>query len=198
MKAQQRFFIGFMMGANLSQLDGDNHQGYKKLGLQAGAKIIGRVTENIHLSTEILYTQLGSQFREGRGFQRPLEVIQLDYMTIPLIITKHFHRTRITKDHVYHRFNVSAGFAYSRLIHADINENELDPIDYSAASFFFNNNDFSVQFGGGFFINKHLGMEGRASVSFNRIFDNAQHPEINTGIVLLRNYYLMARIIYIL
>ncbi|MEO1513560.1 MAG: porin family protein [Bacteroidota bacterium] len=196
--AQQRFYVGFILGGNLTQLDGDGAQGYDKLGLQAGTKILGRLQENIYLSTEILYTQKGSNFefkKNGRTFKQSID---LNYISVPLIFTKRFRRIRVSPDHVYHRLSFSVGFAYSRLLNTEINETEDDDIDFTASSFFYNNNDFSMQLGGGIAVNKHLEFEARASISFNRIYDQREHPELLTGVVLLRNYYLMARIVYIL
>ncbi len=57
----QRFNGGILAGGNVSQLDGDNNDGYNKFGYQAGAFVSLKVSQHSSFQMEMEYIQKGSR-----------------------------------------------------------------------------------------------------------------------------------------
>jgi hypothetical protein len=99
---QNSRFRGYpVLGLNLSQVDGDNHVGFTKVGLQGGAGVFVMLDKNsrVSLSMEILYNQKGARTNPGR---KPVERLTLHYVDVPLQLSYH------DRD----RMIFSAGLAY--------------------------------------------------------------------------------------
>ena len=56
----QRFHLGAMGGINISQIDGDDLQGYDKVGWTFGIRSVAVIDESLNFSTELLYSERGS------------------------------------------------------------------------------------------------------------------------------------------
>ncbi len=130
-KAQR--FTGFAaLGANFSQIEGDDVHGFYKVGANGGLGVSVALNpkETWHLSLELLYTQKGSRKTNTPGYfdttkygssmflnidkTKPFNpktkcIIELDYVQIPLLV------------HYEDRFSgctFGLGFAWSRLVRA--------------------------------------------------------------------------------
>lgn len=107
----QVFKAGIAAGGNLTQVDGDELYGFKKLGLNAGPMVVlpfGK-DKKWSVSIETLFNQKGSYQKNVNYFSDSLDgffKLVLDYADIPVLI--HF------KDKDF--LNVGTGFSYGRLV----------------------------------------------------------------------------------
>lgn len=85
------FFGGPVLGANFTQVDGDNYAGYHKAGINVGGIVFTRFAERFAASLEILYTQKGSRGHAPiRSNSSTYEIqqygIALDYAEVPVML----------------------------------------------------------------------------------------------------------------
>lgn len=107
----QTFTGGLILGANFTQVDGDNYAGYHKTGLNTGGIVFANLAENFAVSMEILYSQKGSRAhqtqRSNTGLFTILKYnIDLNYAEVPIMLNY------VDKK----RFFAGAGVSYSQLV----------------------------------------------------------------------------------
>ena len=100
-------------GMNLSQVDGDEIYGFKKVGLNMGAAAIMPFGKNFSMSIETIFSQKGAQQSDQYKTEDSLGntltgayKIKLDYLEVPIL----FHYT--DQD----RVTVGGGFSYGGLV----------------------------------------------------------------------------------
>ena len=113
----QRFLGALSLGMNLSQVDGDEEYGFKKVGLNVGPAVILPLGKNKKwsITMELLYSQIGSREKskyaavdsisDTTGYYDGYR-LNLNYLQIPLIV--HFTDKRIISG--------GAGFCYGQLV----------------------------------------------------------------------------------
>lgn len=74
-----------ILGANASQITGDDLAGYNKLGLNAGFGVHFMFTEKISTSITLLYSQKGSKSQLNQNNAGNQRKILLDYVEIPVL-----------------------------------------------------------------------------------------------------------------
>jgi hypothetical protein len=112
---QRTFSATIIAGLNASQIDGDETAGYRKIGLNIGARADILFAERWQAGFEILFSQQGSQSQLIKGFPRKY-YCHLNYIEVPILI--HFKDWEITneKNQTYHRFHFGVGASYNRLM----------------------------------------------------------------------------------
>lgn len=123
------------LGGNLSQVDGDECYGYKRIGAHVGAGAMIPFGKKWDASMEVLFNQKGAfqneQYRDtiGTNIFTGEYKLRLNYVEIPVLV--HF----TDKDLV----TIGTGFSYGRLI-------SMNEIEHGEATNFkgYNSNDFSV------------------------------------------------------
>lgn len=170
--AQPRFRAGAIVGLTASQIDGDLSAGYNKLGLQAGLRVIGRLTERTDASLEFLFSQRGAQ-REliQNKYGDPQYPFSLNYVEVP--IQWHFKDWLVEgedESENYYKVSFNAGFSYARLIGSRVKDKEENPF-YGLIPDYLNKNDFSFVLGFNFFANRHLGFTVRYNRSIGYMYD---------------------------
>jgi len=105
------FNAGLVGGANFTQVDGDYYAGYHRVGINAGGIIYTRISNNLQLSLEILYSQKGShsdreRYTLDKNYLISKYDINLHYAEVPLMLSV-FDK---------HRSHFGAGLSFSRLI----------------------------------------------------------------------------------
>lgn len=106
----QAFLGAFSLGANISQIDGDELFGYKKFGLNGSASAIYPFHKNWQTSVEIQFSQKGAyqkypvELDPTKGL--PYYDLRLNYLEVPLLI--HF----VDKN----RVSIGTGIQYGRLV----------------------------------------------------------------------------------
>jgi hypothetical protein len=108
---QNTFFGGPVVGANFTQVDGDNYAGYHKAGLNVGGIVFMRLDEMFAASMEILYSQRGSRsngvkISNFQTYQIQKYGLDLDYAEVPIMI--HIFDKR--------RSHASIGLSYAQLV----------------------------------------------------------------------------------
>jgi hypothetical protein len=88
----QHFNGGLLAGASATQVDGDGHGGYNRLGGIAGAWVSYSINQNIYLRTELKFIQKGSykKFSDEFGGILGLYSLRLNYVEMPFLIEYHF------------------------------------------------------------------------------------------------------------
>lgn len=162
----QRFQGMFIGGGNLSQIDGDEVYGFRRLGFNTGVGVLAPLgkTGKWQLSLEVLYSQKGAR-ETGDPFHYDC---RLHYIDLPLMI--HFHDVK-------GGWTFGLGFQYARLL--EINENwnlPNPPIQYMERpknpipNFLYN--DFDLIAGIRFKVWKRLKMDIRYQYSLTAIREN--------------------------
>lgn len=152
---ERTFYGGPVVGANFTQVDGDNYAGYYKTGLNVGGIIYAKFGQRFAASMEILYSQKGSRGHKSQKVNYTKDVyiqkygIALNYAEIPLML--HIHDNR--KSH----FGV--GLSFSQLVSASEtlqtnNTKYNDTID--VARYPFKRNDLNLLVGVNLRLNKGL------------------------------------------
>ncbi len=190
----ERFKAGLIAGFNISQLDGDQYMGFDKLGAHFGARGVVIVSPRFEISTEILFSQKGSKFEDPANVSRDkIQKINLNYMEVPIMLN---FLGNYSKERDLFRSNFGLGISIGRLIGTDIEENQSDMINFSDAVDLFNKSDISALFGYTYYINHHIGLGFRVSVSMNLTYDGIENPLPENELRLLRNYLVSGRAIY--
>lgn len=88
---ERTFRGGLAGGLNFSQVDGDRYFGYHKPGVHLGGFVQMRMSENMHLQMDLLYTQKGSHGNAVAetpiaGTQVSLCHIGLSYVELPFVV----------------------------------------------------------------------------------------------------------------
>jgi hypothetical protein len=136
---KRTFSATIIAGLNASQIDGDNTAGYRKIGLNVGARAGVILSEKWESSFEILFSQQGAQSQLIKGIPRAFKC-QLNYISVPLLI--HFKDWEIVNanNQLYQRFWFGAGISYNRLMGGYIDDlnGKIFVADITANPFFKN------------------------------------------------------------
>jgi hypothetical protein len=161
------FYGGLLLGANLSQVDGDSYAGYHKAGLNVGGIMYAHLADKLAASIEILFSQKGSRGHKlqesGVGNLLTKYIIDLNYADIPIQIN-YFDRR---KSHF------GAGFSYSHLITSKeiIETNPPDP-GLQDRNYPFRKSDINFIMGGNLHLVKGLFLNLRFQYSLIAIRKN--------------------------
>lgn len=167
-KAQaQRFKAGVIIGANLSQIDGDKSDGYLKLGITGGLRGAAIITEKIDLSIELLFDQRGS--RSQKIFDTnffPFKITN-NYISVPVVFN---YQDWLDESEGFYKLHFHTGLSYGRLLNTQIDDEDINSI-FVEASQYFNRDDFGILLGATFYINQHIAVTGRFSRSLLPLYD---------------------------
>ncbi len=125
-----------ILGMNLSQVDGDEVYGFKKVGLNIGAGVLIPFAKNWDVSFEALYTQKGAKQKAqyNDSINNGAYRINLNYVEVPVLIMY------TDKEFI----SAGAGFAWGRLV--GVKEWKHGRLEEGTTlnSGVYNKNDFSV------------------------------------------------------
>lgn len=153
-------------GMNISQVDGDEIYGFKKVGLNVGLGAIMPFGKGFSVSIETLYSQKGANQKDqysrtdsSGNLLTGAYKLKLDYLEVPIL----FHYT----DH--DRISIGGGFSYGGLVHLkEWEHNELVETT-TLSSGVYSNSDISVIADLRFKIYKRLKFNIRYSYSMVKI-----------------------------
>lgn len=207
-KIKHRFNAGFILGGNLSQVDGDLYTGFDKAGLRSGLKGAMYLNDRLDLVVGFLYNQKGSRFEGPKGYvtaRSKVRKIHFDYMEVPLLLS-----IQLGDDpRDGQGYTLETGFSFARMINYDIAETVYDPdrvVSYDAYANDFNPNEFNLLLGMNYFFNSHFGIGFNYTIQLNKVFDNPLERDLSlsgafrndpaTRVSLLRNYQIAVQVIY--
>ncbi len=192
-KNQNRFNAGVVLGANLSQIDGDLFTGFNKLGIRGGLEGTIYLNKYFDVVAGLLYVQKGSKTNSNVTFAGdipPNTEIKLDYMEVPFLLSVKFGNKDQTG------YTVEAGFSYARLINSQINSTEFpDKVSYSELIDKFNSNEINIVLGFNFLFSERFDIGILTEFQLNKLYESnhtedtrtANSPGIPT-IDFMRNY----------
>lgn len=178
----QKFGGGITLGFNASQIDGDDLAGYHKIGWNSGLNTSYNLSEPWQLNVDFLFSQRGSQSQLIPDDGETLRKITLNYVELPVYIA---YQDWLTEDDFY-KVQGFAGLSAGRLFSV---KNALGDDDINSDNFL--KNDLSYILGAKFMFTEHLGMTGRYTRSFIKMYKN---PE--DGSKSLLGYFLNFSLFY--
>ena len=113
--AQRTFSATIVAGFNASQIDGDNTAGYRKPGLNLGARAGVILSKRWETSFEILFSQQGAQSLLIKGVPRSFKC-HLNYISVPFLVYFKDWEIVNANNQLYQRFWFGAGISYNRLM----------------------------------------------------------------------------------
>lgn len=125
-----------ILGMNLSQVDGDEVYGFKKVGLNVGAGVLVPIAKNWDVSFEALFTQKGANQKAlyNDSINNGAYRINLNYVEVPVLIMY------TDKEFI----SAGAGFSWGRLVGVKEWKNGRLVEGTTLNSGVYNKNDFSV------------------------------------------------------
>ena len=108
----QHFKGQLVAGLNFSQLDGDNLQGFDKLGLHGGMRISRDLTKSTGMAIELLINQKGSATSIKFGSPGIDQRISLDYLSVPVLF---YVNEWYLEDWQLHKILIEGGLIFNRL-----------------------------------------------------------------------------------
>ncbi len=174
---QRRFSASVVLGANVSQIDGDGEAGFNQLGLNAGGRANIYLAKRWDISTEILFSQKGSQSDFVRGVPRNMQC-RLNYVEIPVQVNfKDWEISDIDNGGSYMRMVFGAGLSYGRLLggYSVIGGAEQDMAQFKTS-------DISILFSGTAYLNRHWGINiGWSRSVISTTVNSPANPWLNSS-----------------
>lgn len=156
-------FIGTaVVGANVSQIDGDNLLGWDKIGINAGMRLGYNIADKTNLAIEFLYSQRGSapSISSGSDFGS----IDLKYIEIPLLVE---YNDWYLEEDDYYKVGIEGGLSYGNLFSVN-SSNSFVPIDLDG----YKKHDISYTLGARYSFTKHIAGVFRFSQTIGNIYAN--------------------------
>lgn len=187
--AQESIFgLHAVLGANASQISGDQLAGFDKVGLHGGLRGTVDLTEKAGLSVELLYSGRGSRPDIFNDVADPDINITLRYLELPVYLT---YADWYDEEKGYHQAYAAGGFSYGRLIEASTFDHfNTGDADFDLLVKEFSSNDFSWLLGFGFRLSNHFIITARYSRSITLLL-NARKKDLNAS--SLRPFFLTFR-----
>lgn len=179
----QSFKGGLIGGINASQINGDSHAGFDKVGLHLGLKVSRSFRDKMDLSVELLYSERGST--TDRNIGDPF-TIRVNYVEIPVLVAL---KDWLKDD--YHKMHFEFGGSVGRIIKSEVSDIISDrPLED------LNNTDISGIVGATWFRSSQLGFSFRYTHSVIPLRKGKTSlPEPQSQ---YRGYFLSLRVIYFL
>lgn len=136
------FYGGINVGANLSEIIGDDYHGYHKLGVNLGGVVFAHLSDRLAASMEINYSQKGS--RGGRDIYSPnagsmFEKYYLDLNYVAVPIQLHYF--------VIRQMSIGVGVSYAQLLKAKEDVITDPPYNIDQNNLHFSQKDYTYMFG---------------------------------------------------
>lgn len=197
---KQRFRASLLAGFNLSQMDGDNYNGFDKFNPQFGIGGTAVINRQSEIGIELLYHSKGARTESDprRVINTKDRSVDLSYVEVPIYFR---HNRRETFPTVY----FEGGGAFARLIDVKIDEPAVvqDGLILSGLESDLQANELSLLLGIGYQFTEHIGARFRYSFALTRVYSTADlseeaalQIEQERGVMQLRNYYISLAAFY--
>lgn len=182
-----RFTATIIAGACFSQIDGDEDGGFSKVGFNGGVRGGIRFGKAWELAVEILFAQKGSYV----DFIN--KTYHLDYAEVPVLFYyKDWKAKDRNSNREYRRIMAGAGFAYGRLINANIRQYG-NPVEVGHPGYAdFLPNDFSIVLDANVFITRQWGV----GIRWTRSLATILRQPIRQGATFAINRTIVARVVF--
>ncbi len=193
-----RFGTGAFFGYNLSQIDGDDMQGYDLPGINFGIRGIAYLMPKLEFHTELSYSQQGSQSKNYNDNIKAGRQLKLDYggITGIIAINDWFHPVK-----EYYRFQLTAGTSLKRVVRTSIKDESRSNIrstNFNDVFPYLESTDFAMILGANFLLARKLGLSFRYNRSLNKILDadKVQMYFEKKQLYSMKGYFLSANVFY--
>ncbi|NJN33315.1 MAG: PorT family protein [Saprospiraceae bacterium] len=113
--AQNRFKAGLIVGINAAQINGDNQDGYNKLGLSLGIRGGFDVAETADLTVELFYNNKGAKLTDANAKNNQLFLPNVNIHQADVIIMfNKYLRPKNPEDQAQTMFHI--GLSYGRIL----------------------------------------------------------------------------------
>jgi Outer membrane protein beta-barrel domain len=203
--AQARFKATAFAGINLSQIDGDEQDGYRKPGLSLGINGSIFINPAFDISTELMYSTKGAALTGNiNADQRNtyFSTFDLKYSEIALL-TNFYLKPNSSK--TYYTRSIHLGFSYGRLLQSATSiyrGNQLQPLAESNIVSQYNPHDVSVIVGWSQLFTQRLGITLRHTTSLTTLYRydstilDANDKPKERVFKYLRPYFLSCHVFY--
>ncbi|HAV24696.1 MAG TPA: hypothetical protein DCX01_00835 [Bacteroidetes bacterium] len=155
----QSFGAQLALGANFSQVDGDQLGGYNKLGANVGVQINREINDIWQAAFEIRYSMKGAKKVIDPDAPPTFSLkLNYQYIEVPLLVKY----TRFDKVTVYGGPSVGMNIVSKREENGI--ESEVDELDFL---------EFGLNLGGTYHLTEKIGIDLRHSYSFLSVTDNS-------------------------
>jgi hypothetical protein len=183
-QTEQHFRAGVAAGVNLSQIEGDEQQGYHKVGVSIGAKGAYCFKPNFDVSAELLYNARGCRdnpfAQKGLADTRSL-TSNLNYADI--LIAANFHFVP-NEANTFYRQSLQVGVSYGRLLSSSVTVSGGSFQSTILENHILNSlskDDIAFVVGYSFFFTPRLGITAKHGFSLTPIYDGFKTP-VPTGL----------------
>ena len=200
--AQARFKATAMLGVNLSQIDGDRQEGYRKRGISLGLDGSIYLRPDFDISTQLLYNAKGAK-PDLDDIGRPNMVhsdFSLRYSEIAVLLNYHYNPS---SSKTYYTNSLFAGLSYGRLLKSTtsmILNNQRESNLETNISSQFNPHDFSFIVGWSQLFTPRIGVSFRFTRTINTLYENPNYRFLTGGSGLtfekMKPYFLSFHIFY--
>ena len=176
-QTEQHFRAGIAAGINFSQINGDNQEGYHKLGLSAGVKGAYCFKPNFDISTELLYNSRGcrpnpSESEQSLAARSSLLTATLNYADVLLAANFHFSPR---SDYAFYRQSLQIGLSYGRLLSSSVQVLRGKSADIMLENNIqekFRKDDIGFVVGYSWFVTSRLGVTTKHTFSLREVYVN--------------------------
>jgi len=182
-----------IFGGNLTQVDGDEIYGFKKLGFNLGAAAIMPLNEKqtLNISVETLFSQKGSYQKYPFAYDTtdyPYYNLNLNYLEVPILF-------QYTDKKI---ISFEGGFSWGRLVSLKEIEHGSD-LNWSKQQWPYSREDWNLVAGLRFRIHNKWHLNVRYAYSFKKIRTRAYTDEIGqewernqyNNVITFRLYYIL-------
>lgn len=198
--AQSLFKATILGGLNMSQVDGDKQQGFRKPGMSIGLSGSIFVQPDFEISTELLYNEKGSKPNPNKGIEKTnlFSTFSLQYSEIALLA--HYHYSPNSSKSYYVQ-SLYAGLSYGRLLKSStsIVQNNLPYTKLeSEVTSKFNRHDFSFIVGWSYLFTERIGISMRYTSTMNFLYTNPDYrfASNEAGFEHLKPYFVSFHLFY--
>lgn len=198
--AQNRFKATILGGLNMSQIDGDKQQGYRKPGLSLGLNGSIFIRPDFDISTELLYNQKGAKPKATGEFNAntSYSTFTYHYSEVALLGNYYFNPNNARS---YYKNSIHIGFSYGRILKSSIKITRNN-VPFTALETDVSKNydpkDVSFIVGWSQLITSRLGVTIRHTSSINFLYKNSNYDFVynGNGFEHLRPYFLSFQVFY--
>lgn len=200
--AQARFKATALAGINMSQIDGDKQQGYRKAGVSLGLNGSVFIRPDFDVSAELLYNQKGAKPNSNgttiSDSKYSLGTFSFHYSEVALLANYYYNPN---KSKTYYTQSLHVGLSYGRLLKSSIsiikNNVPFTQLE-SEVTNHYNPHDFSFIVGWSQLISPKIGITIRHTSSINFLYKNPNYDFVynGEGYDHLKPYFLSFHLFY--
>jgi Outer membrane protein beta-barrel domain len=204
-QAQSRFRATVIGGVNLSQIDGDLQQGYRKKNLSVGLSCAAVFKPDLDVSAELFYNPRGARPSPEGSPQSSKLFATMNFQYADAVMLFNFHSfPHKTKD--FYRQTLKLGFSYGRLLKSGIDikyNGRVAQTEYEQELLKgLKKDDISLVVGAAWQFNPRWGVMLRHTSSLRRIYERigasstAQIPNSEKDFRFLSPYFFSIQTFY--